>query len=67
MNKIIFKKYFTSLMAFTILILIFTPISKPISNAKEIIESTLKKPFELPDPLNLDILIEEKICLRFST
>ena len=66
MNKVIFKKYITCLIAFTFLILIFAPISKPISISKDVIAPNQEKPFELPDPLDLNIILEEAICRRMS-
>jgi nitroreductase len=66
MNKSIFKKYVTGIIALTFVILIITPISRPISISKEETDSTSKKPFELPDPLELDISLEEAICRRMS-
>ena len=66
MIRLIFKKYFTCFIALTFLIMIFTPISTTISISKEKIEITSKKPFELPAPLDLNIILEEAICRRMS-
>ena len=62
MNKVIFRKYVTCIIALTFLILIFTPISI----SKEETDTILKKPLELPDPIELDISLEEAICRRMS-
>lgn len=62
MNKVIFRKHVTCIIALTFLILIFTPISI----SKEETDTIIKKPFELPDPIELDISLEEAICRRMS-
>ena len=45
-----------------LLILIFIPTSV----SKEEINSNPKKPFELTDPLDIDMTLEEAICRRMS-
>jgi nitroreductase len=66
MKKTILKKYITCIILLSFLILLFTPISKPLSISKEKITYNIKEFFELPDPLDLDISLEEAICRRMS-
>ena len=49
MRRIIFKKYITGIILLSFLILLFTPISKPLSISKEKIAYNSKEFFELPD------------------
>ena len=66
MKRVIFKKYITFFTTFTFLILIFTPISTPLSISKDLMAPTHENPFELPDPIDLNITLEEAICRRMS-
>jgi nitroreductase len=62
MNKIVFRKYISFIIGLIFMVLIFTPLS--ITSEK--INTISKKSFELPDPIALNISLEEAICRRMS-
>ena len=66
MNKFISRKFLACFIALIFLTVIFSPFSKttPIFYGKN--EFPLKRIFDLPDPLKLNISLEEAICRRMS-